>query len=60
MNTTKHPTQTPEYWESLARNERAFAAEKRRNRYGTVEGIRIHERQAAEYEANAARLRGQS
>jgi DMSO/TMAO reductase YedYZ molybdopterin-dependent catalytic subunit len=52
-----HPTETPEYWERLARHERAFAAEKRRTRHGTVESIKIHESNAAEYEAQANKLR---
>lgn len=50
------PFDTPEYWLALARNERAFAEEDRKRRYGTVEGVRIHERNAAEYEARAAAL----
>ena len=57
MNATpKHPTETEEYWRSLARNERAFAREDRQRRYGTVESIRIHEQNAREYDAEADRL----
>lgn len=51
-----HATETPEYWLELARNERAFAAEDRARRGGSVESVRLHEAKAAEYEATAQRL----
>lgn len=51
-----HQTTVPEYWRNLARNERAFAEEDRRRRYGTIESIRIHEANAALYDAEAERL----
>lgn len=47
----------PEFWEQKAKAERAFALEDRTRRYGSVESIRIHEENAAEYEARAAKLR---
>ncbi len=53
-----HPSETPEYWEMLARNERTFAKEDRGRRYGSVESIQIHLRNAADYEAQAKKLRG--
>ena len=53
---TPHPTETPEYWLRLARDERAFAAEDRSRRRGSVESIRIHEANATSYEARAAAL----
>lgn len=56
MATKPHPTQTPEYWRDLARNERAFAATKRGSRSGTVESIRAHEQSAKDYDAWADRL----
>jgi hypothetical protein len=43
----------PKYWRDLAANERASANEDRARRGGTVESIRIHESNAAEYEARA-------
>ena len=46
----------PKYWRDMARTERAAAAEDRARVYGTVESIRIHEQNAAEYEARAAAL----
>jgi hypothetical protein len=55
-----HPTLTPEYWESLARSERSFAKHKRRSRFGTVESIRVHERDAEQYQREADRLRGEA
>lgn len=51
------PWDTAEYWEGLARSERAFAQDKRTARYGTVESIRIHEQNAKEYEYRAAQIR---
>lgn len=51
-----HPTTDPRYWRSLAANERAFAGEDRRRKFGTVESIRIHEENAKRYDAEAARL----
>jgi hypothetical protein len=51
-----HPTETAEYWLRLARTERAFASEDRGRRTASVESIRIHEQNAAEYEARAAAL----
>jgi hypothetical protein len=56
MNTTKHPTQTAAYWRDMARSERTFAKHERTGRGGTVESIRIHEANAAEYEATADRI----
>ena len=53
---SKHPSETPEFWRSLARNERAFASEDRKRRGGAVESIRVHESNAAMYEATADRL----
>jgi hypothetical protein len=55
---TPLPFDTPEHWLSLARSERTFAAQERSSRHGTVESIRIHEQNAAEYEARAAALKG--
>ena len=52
-----HPTQTPEYWERLATEERALAKSKRGDRWSTVESIKIHEQNAADYEATARGLR---
>ena len=52
-----HPTQTPEYWERLAADERAQAAAKRSARWGTVESIRIHEQNAKDYDETARKLR---
>lgn len=57
MSAALHPTATVEYWERLAREERAFADEDRALRR-TVESIRIHEANALEYERQAAILRG--
>lgn len=54
---TKHCTETPEYWERLARDERAFAEDDRRRRTGSVESIALHLKQAEEYEAQAERIR---
>jgi hypothetical protein len=51
-----HPTTVPAYWRQLARTARAFAEDDRRRKYGTVESIRIHEADAARYDAEAARL----
>lgn len=51
-----HPTLDPEYWRTLARHERAFAAEDRKRRGATYESIRIHEQNAAGYERHAERL----
>jgi len=53
----KHPTETPEYRESLARSERGFAEQDRRRRRATVESIYLHEQNAQEYDAYAATLR---
>lgn len=55
----KHCTETPEYWDRLARDERAFAESDRRRRTGSVESIALHLKNAEEYEAQAARLRQQ-
>lgn len=52
-----HPTQTPEYWDELARQERAFARSDRRTRTATVESIRIHEENERVYQLNADALR---
>lgn len=52
-----HPTQTPEYWERLATEERAMAKAKRSDRWSTVESIKTHEQNAADYEATARGLR---
>lgn len=60
MSQKPHPTQTPEYWENLARSERVFAQQKRTSRSGTVESIRAHEAAAAEYEETARRLRNEA
>lgn len=46
----------PKYWRDLAKAELSFAADKRTARHGTVEAIRIHEQNAAEYEARAVSL----
>lgn len=54
---TKHPSETPEYWERLAADERAQAKAKRGSRWGSVESIRIHERNAKDYEETARSLR---
>lgn len=54
---TLHPTQTPEYWEELARNERLLAAKDRSSRWASVESIRVREANARDYEATAQRLR---
>lgn len=51
-----NPYDSPDYWRELARSERAFAAEDRARRGGSVESIRIHEKNAAEYEARARLL----
>lgn len=51
-----HPTDTPEYWRELARSERAFADEDRARRGGSAESVRLHEANAAEYEAKAVKL----
>ncbi len=51
-----HPTEIPEYWLRLAREERAFANEDRKRRTGSIQSIRLHEQNAADYEATAARL----
>lgn len=51
-----HPTETPEYWRKLARTERAFAEQDRRNPHATVESYQIRLRNAADFEANAERL----
>lgn len=53
----KHPSETPEYWEALARDARRAAAAARNDRHAQVESIRIHERNAAEYDETARRLR---
>lgn len=45
---------TPEYWESLARDERAFA----RDYWATVESRAVRLRNAETYEARARELRG--
>ena len=55
---TKHPSETPEYWEKLAAEERANAKAKRGLRWGSVESIRVHERNARDYAEWAAKLRG--
>lgn len=52
-----HPTQTPEYWEDLARSERAFAKEDRARRFASVESILLHEAKAKEYDLRAAAIR---
>jgi hypothetical protein len=56
MNTQRvpHPTLTHEYWDRLAKNERALAEQERASRFGSVESIRIRLANAAEYEARAA------
>ncbi len=51
-----HPSQTPEYWRGLAKSERAFAAAKRGDRHSSVESVRIHLKNAEDYEATAAAL----
>lgn len=48
-----HPTETPEYWERLALDERAFA----KDRNQTVESKLVHLRNAEDYERTAATLR---
>jgi hypothetical protein len=53
----KHPSETPEYWEELALNERFLAKTKRGLRWGSVESIRIHEQNAKDYEETARKLR---
>ncbi len=53
----KRSFETPEHFDSLARSERAFASDDRRRRGGTVESIRLHLANAAEYERRAAELR---
>ncbi len=55
---TIHPTQTPEYWEREARNERALAAAARTGSKTNWESARIHMRNAYEYEKQAAKLHG--
>jgi hypothetical protein len=51
------PFDTPEYWLSRARDERAFAAADRRVRFGgTAESIRVHLANADEYEKRAIEL----
>lgn len=60
MVTEKHPTETAEYWRGLARDERWFARSARLNRTVPVESIRIHEENAAEYEARAAAIEAAS
>jgi len=52
-----HVTDTPEYWESRARDERAFAREDRKRRTASVESVRIHEVNAADYQGRADALR---
>ncbi|RMX08530.1 hypothetical protein D8I35_05490 [Corticibacter populi] len=52
-----HPTQTPEYWERLALDERAFAESDRLMRTGSVESIELHIKNAEQYEAKAKDLR---
>lgn len=39
-----------QYWYRRAADEREFARQERRGRLGTVESIRVHEENAAEYE----------
>jgi hypothetical protein len=51
------PWNDPAYFESRARDERAFAEEDRKRRFGTVESMQIHLQNAAAYEAKAAELR---
>jgi len=51
-----YPWDTAVYWLRLARSERAAASEDRGRRGGTVESIRIHEQNAAEYEARGRAL----
>ncbi len=51
-----HCSLVPEWWREQARNERAFAADDRRRKFGTIESIRIHEANAARYDAQADRL----
>lgn len=53
----KHPTETPEYWERLARDERAFALHAPRT--ATAESLIIHRQNAAAYERRATALRQQ-
>jgi len=55
--TCVNPMETPEYWESLARSERAFAADDRRRRGGTSESIRLHLANAVDYEQRALVIR---
>lgn len=52
---SKHPTETAEYWDEMARNEESFA--KNPARTESVESTLIHRRNAVEYRANAARIR---
>ena len=50
----QHPSETPEYWDRLARDER----EKAENSYWqTAESKLLHLSNAEEYEATARRLR---
>jgi hypothetical protein len=51
-----HCSLVPEWWRQQACNERAFANEDRRRKFGSVESIRIHEESAARYDAEADRL----
>ena len=54
---TPLPWDTSEYWESMARNERAAANEDRARRGGSVESIKIHENNAMEYDERARQIR---
>lgn len=49
----RHPSETPEYWDRLARDERAFATEP----WQTVESRVLHLDNAQQYEAIARKLR---
>lgn len=52
MKTIPHPTQTPEYWESLAKDELSFA------RFDhNWESVSIRKQNAAKYLETAAKLR---
>ena len=48
---------SPEYWENLAKQERAFAQQERKRRTAPVESIFIHERNARDYDERAKQLR---
>lgn len=54
---TLHPSQTPEYWERLALEERTLAASERHLPWVTAESTRVREQNAREYDETARRLR---